>query len=83
MYCHIEINDNLVVTDTNQPQRVLKLDISKFYCRLFETTQQQSRDYLEEILKWADGETIENYDYVAKNLLHCTSAQRRHYGFKK
>lgn len=83
MQCRIHIDDNLVVTDEHNPQKVLRLDISQFYCRLFETTQLQSRDYLEEILRWADGEPVENYDYVARNLLHFTSAQRRLYGFKK
>ena len=83
MYCQIDIQDNLIVRTTDRPAQMLRLDISPFYCRLFETTHAQSRDYLEEILRWADGETIENYDVISSDLLHCTAARRRQYGFKK
>lgn len=80
MNCQLEITDVLTVSDRENPQRALHLDISRFYCRLFETTRDQCRDYLEEIMRWADG-NIENYEYLSENLMHCTTARRHYYGF--
>lgn len=82
MKCQLEMNDVLTVRDVENPNQVIHLDASRFYCRLFENARDQSRDYLEEIMKWAKGD-IENYDYLSDNLMHFTSARRRYYGFKK
>ncbi|MBR5068063.1 MAG: hypothetical protein IKX25_01540 [Bacteroidales bacterium] len=82
MKCIVDINDNIVVRNEANPVQMLRLDMSRFYCRLFETTRDQSRDYLEEILQWTDG-NLENYDYVSNNLMHFTAARRRYYGFKR
>jgi len=82
MLCNIDLNETLVVRNQENPCQALHLDISRFYCRLFETTRDQSRDYLEEILKWTDGK-VENYDDVSTSLMHCTAARRRYYGLKK
>lgn len=82
MNCKIDIDDIITVSDQENPNRVLHLDISPFYCRLFETTRLQCRDYLEEILKWTDGK-LDNYEYVSNNIMHVTSARRRSYGIKK
>lgn len=78
----ITAKENIIVSNEANPSQVLRLDVSPFYCRLFECTRDQSRDYLEEIIKWTNDD-IENYEYVSNNLLHCTSALRRSYGFKK
>jgi len=82
MKCLITPSDNLIVSNEANPAQVLRLDMSPFYCRLFESTRDQSRDYLEEILRWANGD-IENFDYVSTNIMHCTAARRRSFGFKK
>lgn len=75
-------SENLIVTDESNPSQVLRLDMSPFYCRLFECTRDQSRDYVEEILRWA-GDDIENFDYVSTSIMHCTAARRRSLGLKK
>lgn len=82
MKCQITPSDNLIVSNVSNPSQVLRLDISPFYCRLFESAREQSRDYLEEIMRWADDE-IENYEYVSANLMHFTAARRRSFGLKK
>lgn len=82
MQCSIEPGDTLIVKNTTNPSQKFNLDMSRFYCQLFETTRDQCRDYMEEIMRWANGE-IENYDALATNLMHCTAARRRYYGFKK
>lgn len=82
MKCLLEISDVITVRNESNLNQAMHLDISRFYCRLFETTRDQCRDYLEEIMHWADGE-IENYDYLEENLLHCTSARRRYYGYNR
>lgn len=82
MKCNIIPSDILTISNEANPSQVLHLDMSPFYCRLFESTRDQSRDYLEEIMKWANGD-IENYEYLSTNLMHVTSARRRSYGLKK
>lgn len=79
MKCQLDISEFLIVRDVDNVQPALHLDISHFYCRLFETTRDQCRDYLEEIMRWADGK-IENYEYLSENLFHFTAARRRYYG---
>ena len=61
MKCIVDINDNIVVRNEANPMQMLRLEMSRFYCRLFETTRDQSRDYLDEILRWTD-DNLENYD---------------------
>ena len=51
MKCIVDINDNIVVRNEANPMQMLRLEMSRFYCRLFETTRDQSRDYLDEILR--------------------------------
>lgn len=82
MTCSFDLGETLIVKNQDNPSQTLHLDMSRFYCRLFENARDQSRDYLEEIMKWADG-NVENFDYVSANLMHCTAARRRYYGFKK
>lgn len=82
MKCQLDIEEFLIVRNVEDPQQMIHLDISPFYCRLFETTRDQCRDYLEEIMNWAGG-NVENYEYVSDNLMHFTSARRRFYGYKK
>ena len=82
MKCIVDITDNIVVRNEAHPMQMLRLEMSRFYCRLFETTRDQSRDYLDEILRWTD-DNLENYDYVSNNLMHFTAARRRYYGFKR
>lgn len=82
MKCELVMSDMLAVHDAEHPQKMLHLDASKFYCRLFETSQLQSRDYLEEVMRWSNGE-VENYDYLAAELMHFTRARRKMYGIKR
>ena len=82
MKCELVMSDTLTVRDADRPQKMLYLDSTKFYCRLFETSQLQSRDYLEEVMRWADG-AVDNYDYLAAELMHYTRACRKKYGIKK
>lgn len=82
MTCSLDFGDTLVVKNLEDPSQSLHLDMSRFYCRLFETTHDQSRDYLEEIMRWSGG-NIDNYDFLSSSLMHCTAARRRYYGFKK
>lgn len=82
MKCQLDISEILIVRNAENPQQALHLDISRFYCRLFETTRDQCHDYLEEIMRWADGQ-VENYEYISENLFHFTAARRRFYGLKR
>lgn len=81
MNCKVEFDDVLWISNADDSSQQLHLDFSQFYCRLFEDCRLQCRDYLEEILRWTDGK-IDNYDYVANNLMHITAARRRSFGFK-
>lgn len=82
MKCIVDVNNDIIVRNADNPLQSLHLNLSRIYCRLFETTREQSRDYLDEILEWADG-NIENFDYVSTNIMHVTAAHRRHFGLKK
>lgn len=82
MKCLLDISEVLVVRAEDDPQQMLTLDFSQFYCRLFETTRDQCRDYLEEIVRWSN-DSLENYEYLSDNLMHVTSARRKYFGFKR
>lgn len=82
MTCQVSISDFLIIRNADKPDQQLSLDISRFYCRLFETTRDQCRDYLDEIMHWAGG-VIDNYDYLSDSLFHHTFVRRRLYGFNR
>ena len=80
MECSIRIfKDYAVVKSDNASLGTLKFDMSLPYCRIFETTKQQSRDYLEEIINWC-GERPENIDSILKSILLYVSVRRREAG---
>lgn len=82
MECAVRIEKDSVIVEAENKACPLRLSISKAYCRLFETTHDQSRDYVEEVVRWS-GEYPSNFDDFSMNLMHFTAARRRKYGFDK
>ena len=56
--------------------RPLKMDISDHYCRIFETTKLQCRDYIQEISRWANGRPVD-LDNIVRSLMMDLSVRRR------
>ncbi len=82
MNCDIILeNDSFVVSSASKPTP-LRMNITKSYCKLFESSLDQSRDYVEEVVRWC-GCYPSNFDKFSKNLMHYTAARRKQYGFEK
>lgn len=80
MECSISIfNDYAVVKSDDASLGTLKFDMSLSYCKIFETTKQQSRDYVEELVRWC-GERPDNIDTIVKSILLYVSVKRREAG---
>lgn len=82
MECSIKIEKDSVVVSSDVKSSPLRMSITKSYCRLFESTSDQSRDYVEEVVRWCGGYP-ENFDLFSKNLMLYTAARRKQYGFEK
>lgn len=82
MKCDVRLEKDSVIVESETKSCPLRMSITKSYCRLFETTQDQSRDYVDETVRWI-GDYPSNFDAFSKNLMHYTAARRRQYGFEK
>ena len=82
MECAVSIEKDTIAVLSNSKPMPLRLSITKPYCQLFETTTDQSRDYVEEVVSWFGGYPS-NFDVFSKNLMHCTAVRRKQYGFEK
>ena len=85
LQCSLQIHqDYAEVHALNDPSlRCLKFDMSDTYCRIFETTKQQSRDYLEEIVRWARGIRPDNMETLVRSIHTYLSAKRRAIGMRQ
>ncbi len=82
MKCSISIfNDYAVVKADDASLGTLKFDMSLPYCKIFETTKQQSRDYVEELVHWCGGRP-DNIDTIAKSILLYVAVKRREAGLE-
>jgi hypothetical protein len=80
MECSIRImNDYAFVQSDKSGLGTLKFDMSLPCCRVFETTKQQSRDYLDELIDWC-GETPSNIDTIARSIFMYLTVRRREAG---
>ena len=80
--CSIRIYDDYAeVKSSDLALGSLFLDTSLNYCRIFETTKQQSRDYLDELVNWC-GEKPDNIDHIIKSILLYLTVKRREAGLK-
>ncbi len=78
--CSIRIYDEYAVVESNKDTLgSLFLDTSLSYCRIFETTKQQSRDYIDELISWC-GEKPDNIDHIIKSILLFLTVKRRQAG---
>ena len=82
MECAVRIEKDSVIVTSDAKARPLRMNISKPYCRLFESTHDQSRDYVEEVVRWC-GDYPSNFDSFSNNLMHYTAARRKQFGFEK
>lgn len=73
------VGDYAVVKSETPSQRTLRFDLSKSYSRCYENTKDQTKSYLEEIVKWC-GERPQNVDKVMKSLMMYLSVKRRQMG---
>lgn len=81
--CTLQIHkDYAEVKALNANLGTLKFDVSPSYCRIFETTKQQSRDYLEEMIRWC-GERPDNLESMLKSIHLFLTVRRRELGMKK
>ena len=79
-FCSVKIaGDYALVGTERQNTTSLRIDMSKAYCRCYENTREQARDYLEEIVRWC-GERPQNLDYVLRCLMMDLFARRRQMG---
>lgn len=78
--CSVRIaGDYAMVQASETSLQNLRFDISKPSCRVYENTRQQSREYLEEIVKWC-GEQPMNADTLFRSLMMHLSVRRREMG---
>lgn len=82
MECAVSLEKDTVVVVSEVRSNPLRLSITKNYCRLFESTREQSRDYVEEVVRWC-GDYPDNFDSFSKNLMLYTAARRKQFGFEK
>lgn len=83
LQCSIQFYRNYaeVVALNDASMRSLRVDISEPYCRIFETTKQQCRDYVREIQQWTEGRPA-NLDRVVRSLMMDLCVRRRAMGMK-
>lgn len=82
MECNVDLDRDIVTVFADNKETPLRLSINEHYCKLFETTRDQSRDYLEEVVRWC-GCYPTNFDRVSKNLMHYTAARRKMIGLEE
>lgn len=82
MECEVRIEKDTVVVSSDIKANPLRMNINKSYCRLFESTRDQSRDYVEEVVRWC-GDYPANFDSFSRNLMLYTAAQRKQFGFER
>lgn len=80
--CSVKIAGDYAVVRSEEPQRrALRFDLSKSYSRCYENTKEQTRFYLEEIVKWC-GERPENVDRILRSLMMYLVVKRRQMGLR-
>ena len=81
MQCSVEYSGDYALITSKEKHGSLKLDLSQGYCRIFETAKQQSRDYLDEVVKWC-GVKPENLETLHKSLHMVVLVRRRQFGLR-
>lgn len=81
MECAVSIEKDTMVIVSDAKSTPLRLSITKPYCHLFESTRDQSRDYVDEVVRWCGGYPA-NFDAFSKKLMHFTAARRKQFGFE-
>jgi len=81
MQCSVKINGEYAVVSSNEKTDTLKLDFSSHYCKIFESAKQQSRDYLDELLRWC-GTRPENLESLNRSLHMFLLVRRQQIGLK-
>lgn len=82
MECSVRLEKDTVIVISDTKANPLRMSITKPYCRLFESTRDQSRDYVEEVVRWC-GDYPTNFDSFSKSLMLHTAARRKQFGFEK
>ncbi|MBQ0057535.1 MAG: hypothetical protein KBT20_07755 [Bacteroidales bacterium] len=78
--CSVKIAGNYaLVQSETRLDHSLRFDLSKTYCRCYENTREQTKEYLEEIVRWC-GEKPQNLDIVLKSLMMDLFTRRRRMG---
>ena len=78
--CSLQITgDYAVITADHGPQNILRFDMTKPCCRMYESARQQGKEYLEEIVKWC-GENPANSESILRSILLYLMARRRQMG---
>jgi len=81
MQCALTINGDYAQVTTDQKSDSLTLDLSDFYCSIFDSAKAQSRDYLEELIHWC-GVRPDNLESLHKSLFMYILVKRQSLGYK-
>lgn len=73
-------NDYAVVTASEASLGMLKFDMTPGFCRIYESSHQQTRDYTESLLQWCGDEQPSNLDVILSSLQMCVHAKRHQVG---
>lgn len=76
MQCWLRINGDFATVTSDQKTDTLTLDMSDFYCSIFDSAKAQSRDYLEELVRWC-GARPDNIESLHKSLLMYVLVKRK------
>ena len=81
MQCALQINGDYALVTSEEKKETLTLDMSDFYCRIFDSAKAQSRDYLEEMIRWC-GVRPDNLESLHKSLLMYILVKRKSLGIR-
>lgn len=82
MTCTISIVGEYARVTCDSREGGMSLDMSASYCRLFESTKTQVRDYMESICRWC-GAKPDNTESLIRGLLLHLSTVRRNIGMRR
>lgn len=78
--CSFKIDgDYALVQAAVSHSNALRFDLTKAYCRCYENAREQTREYVEEIVRWC-GERPQNLDFVSRSIMMDLFARRRRMG---
>lgn len=77
--CTVKIAGDYALVQSEKRSRTLRFDLSKNSSQCYENTKDQTKAYLEEIVKWC-GEKPQNFDSVFKSLMFYLLVRRREMG---